>query len=220
MQAANISREAAESMQVDGMSKFIRFVYKNYKEITALKKLQAFIDASFEKNFDAESDQISYMHKQQNSDVYKRQTRTFLRRRTMAGEELTSFKLGFGMRGDDDELSDEEGDGAIAASLVEKQWEQQGNPDEGYFTGELASFAAGCQPNAEEVKNAHAYSGIPQVDMPSKTYQDRCKCVGRLGPPKTQLDVGSAYGRFILGHQRSRELSGDQTIPAMREMNG
>ena len=154
MQAANISREATESMQVDGMGKFIRFVYKNYKEITALKKLQAFIDASFEKNFDAESDQISYMHKQQNSDVYKRQTRTFLRRRTMAGEELTSFKLGFGMRGDDDELSEEEGDGAIVASLIEKQWEQLGNPDEAYFTGDLASFAAGCQPNQEEVKNA------------------------------------------------------------------
>ena len=38
----------------------------------------------------------------------------------MAGEELTSFKLGFGMRGDDNELSDEEGDGAIVANLIEK----------------------------------------------------------------------------------------------------
>ena len=153
MQARTRSGEA-DAHQVDGMTKFIRFVYKNHKEITALKRLQAFIDASFEKQFDCESDQISYMHKQQKSEVYKRQTRTFLRRRTMAGEELNSFKLGFGLRGDDDELSDEEGDGAVVASLVDKQWEQHGDPDEAYFTGELASFAAGCQPYGEEVKNA------------------------------------------------------------------
>eukprot|EP00353_Schmidingerella_taraikaensis_P000256 CAMPEP_0185598240 /NCGR_PEP_ID=MMETSP0434-20130131/81872_1 /TAXON_ID=626734 ORGANISM="Favella taraikaensis, Strain Fe Narragansett Bay" /NCGR_SAMPLE_ID=MMETSP0434 /ASSEMBLY_ACC=CAM_ASM_000379 /LENGTH=31 /DNA_ID= /DNA_START= /DNA_END= /DNA_ORIENTATION= len=30
----------------------------------------------------------------------------------MAGEELTSFRLGFGLRRDEDELSDEEGDGS------------------------------------------------------------------------------------------------------------
>mmetsp|Transcript_3976 Transcript_3976/g.4801 ORF Transcript_3976/g.4801 Transcript_3976/m.4801 type:complete len:96 (+) Transcript_3976:68-355(+) len=94
------------------MTKFVRFVYKNYKEITSLKRLQGFIDSAFEESFRPECDQVSYMYGQQSSDVYRRQYKTFMKRRTMAGEELTSFRLGFGLRRDEDELSDEEGDGS------------------------------------------------------------------------------------------------------------
>jgi len=64
----------------------------------------------------------------------------------MVGEELSSFSMGLGLGRDDNELSDDDGDGAAA---IEKDI-NGGGPQDEYFTGELASFAAGCHPSAEE----------------------------------------------------------------------
>ena len=57
----------------------------------------------------------------------------------MVGQELSSFTQGLGFGRDDNELSEDDGDGA---SAIEKDG-NSGPPDD-YFSGELASFAAGC----------------------------------------------------------------------------
>lgn len=49
---------------------------------------------------------------------------------------------------------------------------------------------------------------------------ERCRQIGRLGPPRTQLDRGSAYGTFIFGHERGQALSGEPNTANQREMNG
>lgn len=47
----------------DGLTKFIRFVYMNHRDITSFKRLQSSMETSFESNFKPESDQIDYMRK-------------------------------------------------------------------------------------------------------------------------------------------------------------
>ena len=58
----------------------------------------------------------------------------------MVGQELSSFTQGLGFGRDDNELSDDDGDGA---SAIEK--DSHGGPLDDYFSGELASFAEGLQ---------------------------------------------------------------------------
>ena len=70
----------------------------------------------------------------------------------MMSKDFNSFKFGYGLskNNDSDELSDDDEGGSEAndgRSLTED-----------YFTGHLSDFAAGLQPSAEEVKNAHGMS--------------------------------------------------------------
>lgn len=53
----------SEQSEQDGLYKFIRFLYKDYKEITSLKKLQQLLESSFEQNFRPEADQIDHLRK-------------------------------------------------------------------------------------------------------------------------------------------------------------
>lgn len=52
-----------QASQDDGLTKFIRFVYKNYPEINSYKTLQCYIETFFDADFKPELDQIDYMRK-------------------------------------------------------------------------------------------------------------------------------------------------------------
>ncbi len=95
------------------MSTFFQNVYGSYKGVTSYKKMQALIEANFERLFNPELDQIDYMRKQQSSKIYRRQCRAFKKRSTMVGNELSSFgsNLHF-LNRDENELSDDDENGA------------------------------------------------------------------------------------------------------------
>ena len=48
--------ETNSSNEADGLSKFIRFVYKNYPKIKSYSSLQAHLEAVFERDFEPEND--------------------------------------------------------------------------------------------------------------------------------------------------------------------
>ena len=93
------------------------------------------------------------MRKQQRSEVYRKQCKTFKKRHTMITSDLSPFRFGYQLKDDADELSDEDAGGA--------EPNEANNPaasrsDDDYFTGAFESFAAGFQPTPEESKNAPA----------------------------------------------------------------
>jgi len=45
------------------------------------------------------------------------------------------------------------------------------------------------------------------------SYLERCKSVGRLGPTKTEIDRVSAFGDFILGHERAKTFVDPKSCP-------
>ena len=55
--------------------------------------------------------------------------------------------------------------------------------------------------------------------MQRKTYLERCKTVGRLGPVRTELDRSSAYGEFIFGHESAKKNQADPSATLL-EMDG
>lgn len=46
----------------------------------------------------------------------------------------------------------------------------------------------------------HLTKESSKVDRTS--YFQRCKAIGRIGPPRTELDRSSAYGEYLFGHER------------------
>jgi len=116
--------------------------------VTSLKKLQQMLDTSFEQNFRPEADQIDHLRKMQSSETYRRQSKAFRKRKTMATQDFSSFKLCARLGRDDSDLSDDEG-GATPNETNLSALEDD------YFSGALSSFSAGCQPTAEESKLAN-----------------------------------------------------------------
>lgn len=135
---------------------------------------------------------------------------------SMIASDSSFYNIGMGAKADVDELSDEDGNDDDGA---ERSDSHMSNSDEDYFKGILShSFIAGCQPSQEEMKNAPMMGAVSQsaaaqnamqamVMAPKDTYFDRCKSVGRLGPPKTELDRSSAYGEYEFGHERMDQRS-------------
>ena len=61
-----------------------------------------------------------------------------------------------------------------------------------YFGNELRAG----RHDKEEVKKPFKGLGSPPQRIPP--YFERCKKIGRIGPPKTELDRDSAKGEFLL----------------------
>lgn len=130
------------------------------------------------------------------------------------------FNLSMQAKADDDELSEDEDEEHGGAE--QRSGSHVSGSDEDYFRGVLAnSFIAGCSPSQEEMKNAPNNSMYQTVAAQNaalqlaykETYFDRCKTVGRLGPPKTELDRSSAYGDFVFGHERSEQRGSRSDCP-------
>lgn len=87
----------ASSTENNDVSKFITNTFTRYPHITSYKTLQKHIECYFEKDFKPEQDQIDYMRKAQSSQTYRRQTKTFKKRKTMMhAEGISSFRNAFG----------------------------------------------------------------------------------------------------------------------------
>ena len=123
------------------LSHFIRKVFKKYPNISSYRTLQRHFEELFESDFRPEVDQIDYMRKQQKSDIYRRQCKTFNKRRTMISNDFNSFKFGYGGKADADELSDGDEDGA---EPNDNGMFNSNREDEDYFKGALANFEFAC----------------------------------------------------------------------------
>ena len=53
--------DSTEEAEMDGVTKFIRYVFRHYPDIKSYSTLQAYIENLFEEKFDPEMDQIGYM---------------------------------------------------------------------------------------------------------------------------------------------------------------
>lgn len=132
----------------------------------------------------------------------------------MAGTEFSSFKICLGLGRDDSDLSDEDDGGA------QPNEKHLTDLEDDYFSGALSSFSAGCLPTIEEQKIAANSAHASVLTPVRKLYIERCKEVGRLGPPKTQLDRSSAFGTFVFGHERAQQHSGDRETHLLQGMDG
>ena len=66
------SANPAGESNADGLTRWIRYLYRHYPEIKSVGSLQGYIETLFESNFDAETDQIGYMRQQVSSEIYQR----------------------------------------------------------------------------------------------------------------------------------------------------
>lgn len=158
------------------------------------------------------------MRQQVSSEIYQRQHKSFKKKHTMRGHDFNSSALKTYMMMDKDELhSDgEDADGS-------EPFESDGGGEE-YFTGVFKQFVTGLQPSPEETKNAQAYSmsglGGPSLTNLPKSYIERCKALGRLGPIKTQIDLSSAHGECAIGCIKARDFAQDSPTQPLKEMDG
>lgn len=117
------------SQEKDDVARFIKNTFPRYPNITNFKTLQTHIECYFEKDFKPEQDQIDYMRKAQSSQTYRRQTRTFKKRKTMMhGGGISSFKDAFGDPLDKDELNDSDDSGSECFD--------SSKPSDDYFSGQ------------------------------------------------------------------------------------
>ena len=110
----------------------------------------------------------------------------------------SALRPGLAGLADKDELSD--GDDNPSAFQASKS--EPIHVSEDYFTQELADFSRGL--SEEESKVSTQAQSTMKMQGPKTSYLERCKTIGRLGPPRTELDRESAYGEFEFGHEIAR----------------
>ena len=54
------------------------------------------------------------------------------------------------------------------------------------------------------------------IEPPKKTYFDKCKEVGRIGPPETKLDMDSAAGQFKVYERDSLDIEAISQFSSIR----
>ncbi len=137
---------------MDGVTKWIRYLYKHYPEIKNHSTLQGYIEHLFESKFDSEIDQIGFMRQLVSSDIYRRQHQSFKKKHTMRGHDFNSSALRSYMMMDGDELNSD-GEDADGGEIFDSS-----DMGEEYFSGVFKHFVTGLRPSLEEAKNAPSYS--------------------------------------------------------------